>query len=73
MKHIKAKIQNFDDEYNIIKLYKDNIVEFYLEKIGYGDLCYICGVGDDIELTSDYIYKAIEIAEQENFWEKLEN
>lgn len=66
--NIKAKIQNFNDDYNIIKIYRDKTIEFYLEKIDYGNLYYICGVYEDIELTRDYIYKAIGIAELDNFW-----
>lgn len=67
--NIKAEIQNFNDDYNIIKIYRDKTIEFYLEKIDYGNLYYICGVYEDIELTKDYIYKAIGIAELDNFWE----
>lgn len=72
MKNIKAKIQNFNNDYNIIKLYKGDIIEFYLEKIGYANLHYICGVYEDMELTKDYIYQSIGIAELGNFWSNEE-
>lgn len=68
MKNIKAKIQNFNNDYNVIKLYKGDIIEFYLEKIDYGNLYYICGVYEDMELTKDNIYQSIRIAELDNFW-----
>lgn len=72
MKNIKAKIQNFNNDYNIIKLYKGDIIEFYLEKIGYANLHYIVGVYEDMELTKDYIYQSIGIAELNNFWSNEE-
>lgn len=35
---------SFNKNYNIIKIYGDKIVEFFLEKIGYADLRHLVGV-----------------------------
>lgn len=65
---MKTEILKFNEQYNIIKICKTNIVEFYLEKIGYGDLRYIVGVEYDIELFDEMVLKCIELAEYDKFW-----
>lgn len=65
---LKITIKQFNEHYNIIKIYKNDMIDFYLEKNGYGDLYFIVGTEKDIELTNNYIYIAIGRAEQENFW-----
>lgn len=67
-RELKTKIKKFNEHFNIIKIYKDDMVDFYLEKIGYGDLYFIVGTQNDIELTNHYIYMAIGRAEQNEFW-----
>ena len=65
---IKTEIINYNKQYNIIKIYKSETIEFYLEKNGYSNLYYIVGVYEDTNLTKNYICKAIEIAELSKFW-----
>lgn len=64
----KIKITKFNNEYNIIKIYRGNLKEFYLEKKLYGNLFYICGVYDDINLPDEYIEEIVNFAENKNFW-----
>ena len=65
---LKTTIKKFNEHYNIVKIYKNDMIDFYLEKIGYGDLYFIVGTENDIELTNNYIYISIGIAEQNKFW-----
>lgn len=67
-RELKTKIKKFNEHFNIIKIYKDDMIDFYLEKIGYGDLYFIVGTQNDTELTNHYIYMAIGRAEQNEFW-----
>ena len=65
---IKAKLIKFDEEYNIIMIYKNETYEYYLEKIGYGNLFLIFCTKEDIVLNNGYVYEYIEMANNENFW-----
>lgn len=64
----KTIIKKFNEHYNIVKIYRKNIIDFYLEKIGYGHLFYIVGTQNDIELTNNYIYICIGNVERSGFW-----
>lgn len=64
---MKAERINFNSKYNIIKIHSD-IVEFYIEKIGYGNLWHICGVEYDLELPDIMILDSINLAEYNKFW-----
>ena len=64
----KIKIIKFNKNYNIIKIYRHKIIEYFLERVDYANLFYIIGSYEDIELTKNYILKSIQIAEELNFW-----
>lgn len=57
-------------KYNLIRLERNGLFEFYIEKIGYGHLFYVCGVERNIILSRDYVTQHIEFAEEENFWKE---
>ena len=70
MKIVGTQIINFNKEYNIIKIYRDDTIEFYLEKIDYGNLFFMVGTYEDMKLTDDYINNFIEITKNDSFWEE---
>ena len=72
-KTLKTTLTKFNEDYNIIKIYTKETIDFYIQKKDYGDLYYICGVYEDIDLQRDYVYRAIGIAEIEHFWDKIED
>lgn len=55
-------------QYNVLLIEQDGIFEYYLQKVGYGDLMHIVGTLEKIELDDDYIIQSISGAIQENFW-----
>lgn len=69
---MKTEIKKFNENYNIVKIYRDKTIDFYLEKVNYGHLYYICGVYEDIELARTYVLDFIFSAELENFWSSSE-
>lgn len=60
------KIEN--DTYNVICIEQGGEFDYYLQKVGYGDLMYIVGTLEPCELTTDYIIKSIAIAIDIDFW-----
>lgn len=57
------------DKYNIIKLVRKETIEYYIEKIGYGDLKFVFGCNRDIDqINEDYFLNYVKLAE-EGFWE----
>lgn len=70
MKIVETQIINFNKEYNIIKIYRDDTIEFYLEKIDYGNLFFMVETCQDMKLTDDYINNFIEITKNDSFWEE---
>ena len=70
MNKLYTEIMKFNDSYNIIKIHKDNIWEYYIEKVGYRDLRYLVGCKENIDsFNNNYIELAIDIAETDGFWE----
>ena len=65
---MKMEIFNFNKKYNIIKIHKKDCIEFYLEKINYGNLWHICGIECDLDLPDEMILENIDLAEYEKFW-----
>lgn len=66
--NITTTCTKFNNDYNVIKMTRDNFNEFYLEKISYGDLFFMCGAGLE-ELSPAYVWEAIAAAEKEGFWQ----
>ena len=65
---MRTEIINFNEKYNIIKIYREDCIEFYLERINYGHLWHICGVEYDLELPDVMILDSINLAEYDKFW-----
>jgi hypothetical protein len=68
MDKYQVAIEKFDDNYNIHKFFKEDIIEIYIEKVGYAHLYYVAGLVKNIELQQNYIQQFIDVAESENFW-----
>jgi hypothetical protein len=63
------KVISFNKDYNIIRLKRNKLYEYYIEKIDYGDLRYAFGCKKDIKhINPDYIKEIIEFAEEDVFW-----
>lgn len=52
---MKYEIQAINETYNAIILERNGIYEYYLEKIGYGNLMYLFGVTEKITVPEEYI------------------
>lgn len=63
-------IENFNQDYNIVKIYKKDFIDFYIEKKGYGNLYFIFGIElkEYFNPKRSQIYIHIGMAEQEKFW-----
>lgn len=69
MNKLYTEIMKFNDSYNIIKIHKDNIWEYYIEKVGYGDLRHLVGIQYNVDrFDMNYVELAIDIAETDGFW-----
>lgn len=68
MKNHQVTIERFNENYNIHKFYREDVIEIYLEKIGYAHLYFVVGLVENIELQQDYIQDFIDFAEKEKFW-----
>ena len=66
--NLSTTLTEINSKYNLIKIKREDLVEYYVEKKGYTHLFFICGIyyGGDIE--KDYILEHIEFAEKEKFW-----
>lgn len=67
------EVIKINDNYNVIRLIRDKMCDYYLEKVGYGNLMHIFSYeyqnkDDLIVLNKGYVYKAIEIAKKDRFW-----
>lgn len=68
MNHYKTTITSFNEEYNIVKIHKKDLIDVYLEKVDYGNLYYMISIRNDIPLDDGYIREFIIFAECDNFW-----
>ena len=62
---------NYSNGYNIITLEREKTIEFYLEKIGFGNLFFVAGrdkSSKSFGCINNLVSEAIEAAEQQNFW-----
>lgn len=59
---------NEGDAYNVICMEQDGVFNYYLQKVGYGDLMHIVGTLEKIALSDDYILDSITAAKDEKFW-----
>lgn len=64
----KTTVRKIDNSYTLITIVRPNIVEYYLEKLGYGHLFYVVGTQNEIRLADEYIQHCINIAEETKFW-----
>ncbi len=66
--NLSTTLTEINSKYNLIKIKREDLVEYYVEKRGYANLFFICGIyyGGDVE--KDYILEHIEFAEKEKFW-----
>ena len=64
----KIKIKQINDLYNLIIIERKNIFEYFLEKENYGNLFYMFGLTEKLDLQTELIMEYIEIAEEQKFW-----
>lgn len=64
---IETTCTEYNNNYNIIKLNRNGVTEFYLEKVTCGNLYFLCGA-DAEALPTAYIKQAIRTAETSKFW-----
>lgn len=70
MNKLYTEIMKFNEFYNIIKIQKDDIWEYYIEKVGYGDLRHLVSIKCNVDsFNNNYIELAIDIAETDGFWQ----
>lgn len=65
---IQKTLKNDSDTYNVICIEQGGTFDYYLQKVGFGDLMYICGLEKPIDLTEHFIIQYIDIAIKNNFW-----
>ena len=68
MNKYQVAVEKFDDNYNIHKFYREDVIEIYIEKVGYAHLYFVIGFKEDREIVEDYIQRFIDFAEKEKFW-----
>ena len=65
---IQKTLKIDSDDYNVICIEQGGAFDYYLQKVGFGDLMHICGLVKPIDLPEYFILKNIDIAIKENFW-----
>ena len=65
---IQKTLKIDSDTYNVIRIEQGGTFDYYLQKVGYGDLMHIVGTFEPCELTTDYIVQSIAISININFW-----
>lgn len=65
---LQKSVENGGDYYNVICIKQGGIFDYYVQKVGYGDLMHICGLEKTINIPEDIIIKHIDIAIKNNFW-----
>ena len=61
---MKYEIQAINETYNAIILERNGMYDYYLEKVGYGDLMFLFGFAEKIEVGEEHISE--ELADE--FW-----
>lgn len=69
MKEIKAFCERINDEYNLITLEREDSVEYYIEKVGYCNLYYMCGLATDVQYTPSKEHLEYLVTRISYFWE----
>ena len=62
---------SYSKDYNIITIERPNVIEFYLEKKGFGNLFFMAGRGkssNSMGCINNFIDECIELAENQKFW-----
>lgn len=82
---IPAKLQTFnlhfanesgqktEIKYNVIAITQEKTTRFYVQKQGYSDLYFLCGLLNVIPksgIYDEFVYESILKAERENFWKE---
>ena len=52
---MKYEIQAINETYNAIILEREDHYDYYIEKVGYGDLKYLFGLSEKVTVTEDDI------------------
>lgn len=65
---IVKMLKTDSDTYNVICIEQDGVFDYYLQKVGFGDLMYIFGLEKAIDLPEYFIIQHIDIAIKNNFW-----
>lgn len=52
---MKYEIQAINETYNAIILERDGMYDYYLEKVGYGNLLHLFGLSEKVTVTEDDI------------------
>ena len=50
---MKYEIQAINETYNAIILERDSMYDYYLEKVGYGNLLHLFGLSEKVTVTED--------------------
>lgn len=50
---MKYEIQAINETYNAIILERDGMYDYYLEKVGYGNLMHLFGLTEKVTVTED--------------------
>lgn len=66
-------ITELQDGYNSIKIERKDFVEYFIEKVGYANLYYICGTAKEHDVDNNYLKSFIDVAEEINFWGENED
>lgn len=61
---MKASEIKINEEYTVIVLERNGVKDYYLEKKDYGDLMYMFGTEQDIEITEELVMDYVEDAEE---------
>ena len=69
MKEIKATCERINDEYNLIVLEREDIAEYYIEKVDYGNLYYYCGLAKEEKYMPQKEFLEDLVTRISDFWE----
>lgn len=67
---------NFNNEYNVITIERENTIEFYLEKIGHGNLLFMAGrdsSSSDFGCMNIIIEESINLAKNNAICKRIKN
>lgn len=63
-----CEIIKHNEKYNIIAIQRGEMIEYYLERVGYGDLAFLFGCAA-WNYNDAYIDEYIAVVEKSGFWE----